>query len=155
LSNRRILSSHQVQEKTEIPACLKVFQRYFIRMNKFFRFTLPVFALAALLWLLRTPDTDVSEMTAKYATAPSQFAENDGGLRVHYRDQGKNQKHAKVFFHTWGGKNDAPHNRIGAPKPSSLRGASSITDHQNLTVRRGVVAAGHPETVASASCDRD
>ncbi len=77
-------------------------------MKKLALMALPVVALFALLWLLRTPDTDPAAMMEKYTNAQSRFAENADGLRVHYRDQG-NPNGAPIIFihgtaaslHTW------------------------------------------------------
>lgn len=41
-------------------------------------------------------------MTAKYAPPPSQFVENDEGLRVHYRDQGNPDGPVLVLLHGTG-----------------------------------------------------
>jgi len=57
-------------------------------MKKLFQFALAFAALFAILFFLRTPDTDAEQMVGKYTNAASDFAENADGLRVHYRDQG-------------------------------------------------------------------
>lgn len=44
--------------------------------------------LVAAFLLLRTPDTDPSEMRAKYGAAPSQFVDVGDGRRIHLRDEG-------------------------------------------------------------------
>ncbi len=77
-------------------------------MKKLFLLTLPIVAIFAALWLLRTPDTDPAAMTDKYTNAQSRFAENTEGLRVHYRDEG-NPDGAPIILvhgtsaslHTW------------------------------------------------------
>lgn len=68
-------------------------------MKKLFLFALPVVALAALWFLIRTPDTDPEEMLAKYANAASRFAEDETGLKVHYRDQGNPDGVPIVLIH--------------------------------------------------------
>ena len=57
-------------------------------MKKLSQIALPLIALFALLYLLRTPETDAQAMIAKYSNDQSQFASNAEGLRVHYRDEG-------------------------------------------------------------------
>ncbi len=77
-------------------------------MKKLFLLTLPFVAIFAILWLLRTPDTDPAAMADKYTNAQSRFTENTEGLRVHYRDQG-NPDGAPIILahgtsaslHTW------------------------------------------------------
>jgi len=68
-------------------------------MKKILLFTLPLVAIFAGLWLLRTPDTDLAAMTEKYANDASQFVENAEGLRVHYRDQGNPDGAPIVLVH--------------------------------------------------------
>ncbi|GJL94471.1 MAG: alpha/beta hydrolase [Hyphococcus sp.] len=68
-------------------------------MKKLLLIALPLAALFALLWLLRTPDTDAAAMLAKYTNAKSAFVENSDGLRVHYRDQGNPDGPAIVLVH--------------------------------------------------------
>ena len=58
-----------------------------------------LFAIAAVLFFLRTPDTDPDAMTAKYTNAQSRFVENAEGLRVHYRDQGNPNGVPIVLLH--------------------------------------------------------
>ena len=59
--------------------------------------------LAALLLIaflvLRTPDTDVEEMRAKYGSAPSQFVELANGQTVHLRDEGPRDAPAIILLH--------------------------------------------------------
>ncbi|MHA7871000.1 MAG: alpha/beta fold hydrolase, partial [Hyphococcus sp.] len=65
------------------------------------RLVIPVLllSLAALAFVLRTPDTDPDAMVAKYANAASRFVENSEGLRVHYRDQGNPEGPPVVLIH--------------------------------------------------------
>lgn len=60
-------------------------------------------ALATLLvlafFVFRTPDTDPSEMRAKYGAAPSQFLTMGNGLTVHLRDEGPRDAPAIVLLH--------------------------------------------------------
>ena len=55
---------------------------------------------------LRTPDTDVAAMKAKYGAAPSQFVDLGGGLTVHLRDEGPRDAPVIVLLH---GSNDDLH----------------------------------------------
>lgn len=48
---------------------------------------------------LRTPDTDPTEMRAKYAGVPSQFVELDNGLTVHLRDEGPRDAPVIILLH--------------------------------------------------------
>ncbi len=68
-------------------------------MKKLFLFAIPLVALAALAWLLRTPDTGAAAMTAKYTSGASHFADNGAGLKVHYRDEGDPDGPAIVLLH--------------------------------------------------------
>ena len=68
-------------------------------MKKLVQFTLPLIALFALLYLLRTPETDPQAMIAKYSNAQSQFVSNSDGLRVHYRDEGNPDGVPIVLIH--------------------------------------------------------
>ncbi|MEQ8179473.1 MAG: alpha/beta hydrolase [Amphiplicatus sp.] len=66
------------------------------------RYLLPILligALAAAFFLLRTPDTDPAQMTAKYGGAAARFAETPDGLRIHYRDQGNTEGVPIIFIH--------------------------------------------------------
>lgn len=49
--------------------------------------------------LLRTPETDVAEMRAKYGAAPSQFVDIGGGVTVHLRDEGPRDAPAIMLLH--------------------------------------------------------
>lgn len=49
--------------------------------------------------VLRTPDTDVAEMRAKYGAPPSQFVEIGGGVTVHLRDEGPKDAPAIMLLH--------------------------------------------------------
>jgi pimeloyl-ACP methyl ester carboxylesterase len=55
--------------------------------------------LAALFFLLRTPDTDRDEMIAKYGGPAARFAEGPDGLKVHWRDEGCRDCPALVLLH--------------------------------------------------------
>lgn len=68
-------------------------------MKKLFQFTLSFAAVFAVLFFLRTPDTDIDRMLSKYSGAASAFAENADGLRVHYRDQGNRDGIPIVLIH--------------------------------------------------------
>ncbi|MEO1920499.1 MAG: alpha/beta hydrolase [Sphingomonadaceae bacterium] len=60
-------------------------------------------ALAAVLvvafLVLRTPDTDATEMRAKYGGAPSQFVTLENDMTVHLRDEGPRDAPAIVLLH--------------------------------------------------------
>lgn len=56
-------------------------------------------AAFAAIFALRTPDTDLSEMTAKYANGQSGFIDGADGLRIHYRDQGPRDAQPIVLLH--------------------------------------------------------
>ena len=55
--------------------------------------------LLVLFFIFRVPDTDPAEMRAKYATAPSQFIEIDGGREIHLRDEGPRDAPVIVLLH--------------------------------------------------------
>ncbi len=74
------------------------------RLVKWLAVLLAVLGLVFL--LLRTPDTDVAAMKAKYGAAPSQFVELGGGLTVHLRDEGPRDAPVIVLLH---GSNDDLH----------------------------------------------
>jgi pimeloyl-ACP methyl ester carboxylesterase len=66
-----------------------------------------LFALLGLAFLLlRTPDTDVAAMKAKYGAAPSQFVDLGGDLTVHLRDEGPRDAPVIMLLH---GSNDDLH----------------------------------------------
>lgn len=56
-------------------------------------------ALAVLFFWGYAPDTDAAAMKAKYGDEPSQFAELEPGLNVHYRDQGKRDGPVLLLIH--------------------------------------------------------
>ena len=57
-------------------------------------------ALAVIAFLLfRTPDTDASEMRAKYGGEPSQFVELSNGQTVHLRDEGPRDGLPVILLH--------------------------------------------------------
>lgn len=62
--------------------------------------------LGAAFLIFRTPDTDPTEMRAKYGAAPSQFVDLGGGLTVHLRDEGPRDALPIVLLH---GSNDDLH----------------------------------------------
>ncbi len=62
--------------------------------------------LGLVVLLLRTPDTDVTAMKAKYAAPPSQFVDLGSGLTVHLRDEGSRDAPVIVLLH---GSNDDLH----------------------------------------------
>lgn len=68
-------------------------------MKKLFQFALAFAAAFAILFFLRTPDTDPQAMTTKYSNAQSKFVSNDAGMRVHYRDQGNPDGIPIVLIH--------------------------------------------------------
>ena len=74
------------------------------RLVKWLAVLLAVLGLVFL--LLRTPDTDVAAMKAKYGAPPSQFVELGGGLTVHLRDEGPRDAPVIVLLH---GSNDDLH----------------------------------------------
>ena len=49
--------------------------------------------------ILRTPDTDVAEMRAKYGGPPSQFVDIGGGVTVHLRDEGPKDAPVIMLLH--------------------------------------------------------
>ena len=58
-----------------------------------------VILLVALFFIFRVPDTDPAELRAKYATAPSQFIEIEGGREIHVRDEGPRDAPVIVLLH--------------------------------------------------------
>jgi pimeloyl-ACP methyl ester carboxylesterase len=56
-------------------------------------------ALAALFFWGYAPDTDAAQMERKYGSAASRFAKLEPGLRVHYRDEGKQDGPVLVLIH--------------------------------------------------------
>lgn len=62
-------------------------------------FVLLLAALAALFFWGYAPDTDAAQMERKYGSAASRFAKLDPGLRVHYRDEGKQDGPVLVLIH--------------------------------------------------------
>lgn len=55
--------------------------------------------IAAAIVLVRTPSTVPSAMEAKYTNNRSAFAENEEGLRIHYRDEGNPDGYPLVLLH--------------------------------------------------------
>jgi pimeloyl-ACP methyl ester carboxylesterase len=74
------------------------------RLVKWFIALLVLLGIAFL--LLRTPDTDVAAMRAKYGAEPSQFVDLGRGLTVHLRDEGPRDATVIVLLH---GSNDDLH----------------------------------------------
>src|SRR5579862_3484449 len=68
-------------------------------MRKLLVFLIVVAALAALGWVLFTPDIPRAALVAKYATPPSQFMTLADGARIHYRDRGPKSAPAVVLIH--------------------------------------------------------
>lgn len=55
--------------------------------------------LVAAFFIFRTPDTDRTEMIAKYGDEASQFLDDGNGGKIHYRDQGNKDGPAIVLVH--------------------------------------------------------
>ena len=68
-------------------------------MRKFIQAIMLAMFFIAIAALLRTPNTDMAEMTAKYTNEFSQFVDNGNGLRIHYRDQGNPNGTPLVLLH--------------------------------------------------------
>ena len=62
-------------------------------------FILLLAALAALFFWGYAPDTEAAQMESKYGNSASRFAELEPGLRVHYRDEGKQDGPVLVLIH--------------------------------------------------------
>ena len=76
-------------------------------MKRITKWLAAVIALLGLAFVvLRTPDTDVAAMKAKYGAVPSQFVDLGGGLTVHLRDEGPRNAPVIVLLH---GSNDDLH----------------------------------------------
>ena len=76
-------------------------------MKRLVKWLVVLLAVLGLIFLLlRTPDTDVAAMKAKYGAPPSQFVELGGGLTVHLRDEGPRDAPVIVLLH---GSNDDLH----------------------------------------------
>ena len=55
--------------------------------------------LVAAFFIFRTPDTDRSEMIAKYSNDASQFVDDGVGGQIHYRDEGNKDGPAILLIH--------------------------------------------------------
>ncbi|MEP2988438.1 MAG: alpha/beta hydrolase [Parasphingorhabdus sp.] len=55
--------------------------------------------LIAAFFIFRTPDTDRTEMIAKYGNEASQFLDDGSGGQIHYRDQGNKDGPVIVLIH--------------------------------------------------------
>lgn len=58
-----------------------------------------VVILVAAFFIFRTPDTDRSEMIAKYSNDASQFVDDGIGGQIHYRDEGNKDGPAILLIH--------------------------------------------------------
>lgn len=59
-----------------------------------------VAALLGVIWiLLQRPDIPYEDLEARYASPASQYMELPGGVRVHYRDEGRRDAPALVLIH--------------------------------------------------------
>ncbi|MEQ1929180.1 MAG: alpha/beta hydrolase [Parvularculaceae bacterium] len=56
-------------------------------------------ALVIAFLVVRTPDTNLDAMIAKYGGADAQFADGPGGMKVHWRDQGCRDCPAMILLH--------------------------------------------------------
>ncbi|WP_298464984.1 alpha/beta hydrolase [uncultured Erythrobacter sp.] len=69
-------------------------------MKWLIRIVLTLAAVLVIAFLVfRTPDTDASEMRAKYGDEPSQFVKLATGLTVHLRDEGPRDAPAIILLH--------------------------------------------------------
>ncbi len=81
-------------------------------MGKFLKITgslILIGIIGAVAWFLAwawAPNSDPGEMTTRYGAPPSQFVSLDGGIRMHYRDQGSYEAPALVLLH---GSNSSLH----------------------------------------------
>ncbi|MEH6790583.1 alpha/beta fold hydrolase [Parasphingorhabdus sp.] len=79
-------------------------------MKTTFRILLLLLVLLGTAFLIfRTPDTDRTEMIAKYGNEASEFLDDGHGARIHYRDEGNKNGPALLLvhgsnssLHTWG-----------------------------------------------------
>ncbi|ATW04450.1 alpha/beta hydrolase [Sphingorhabdus sp. YGSMI21] len=55
--------------------------------------------LGAAFFIFRTPDTDRTEMIAKYGNEASRFVEDGQGAKIHYRDEGNKDGPALLLIH--------------------------------------------------------
>lgn len=55
--------------------------------------------LGAAFFIFRTPDTDRSEMIAKYGNEASRFVDDGHGAKIHYRDEGNRDGPALLLIH--------------------------------------------------------
>ncbi|CAO1653569.1 alpha/beta fold hydrolase [Parasphingorhabdus sp. NYA22] len=69
-------------------------------MKKTIRIILLLLVLAgAAFFILRTPDTDRTEMIAKYGNEASRFVDDGHGSKIHYRDEGNKDGPALLLIH--------------------------------------------------------
>tara|TARA_R110001606_G_scaffold58887_7_gene140475 strand:- start:8139 stop:9104 length:966 start_codon:yes stop_codon:yes gene_type:complete len=69
-------------------------------MKKTIRIILLLLVLAgAAFFILRTPDTDRTEMIAKYGNEASRFVDDGHGAKIHYRDEGNKDGPALLLIH--------------------------------------------------------
>lgn len=68
-------------------------------MNKQYKLLGVLFAIAALIWLGYTPNIPVEHLHQKYSNEESEFVSNEQGLKIHFRDEGAQDKNAIVLLH--------------------------------------------------------
>ena len=69
-------------------------------MKKTIRIILLLLALVgAAFFVFRTPDTDRTEMIAKYGNEASRFVDDGHGAKIHYRDEGSRDGPALLLIH--------------------------------------------------------
>ena len=69
-------------------------------MKKTFRVILALLVLLGMaFFIFRTPDTDRTEMIAKYGNKASRFVDDGHGAKIHYRDEGNKDGPALLLIH--------------------------------------------------------
>ncbi|MGB5485343.1 alpha/beta fold hydrolase, partial [Parasphingorhabdus sp.] len=69
-------------------------------MKKTIRIILGLLVLLGVAFLIfRTPDTDRTEMIAKYGNEASRFLDDGQGAKIHYRDEGDKDGPAILLIH--------------------------------------------------------